>query len=641
MVALDFSVRRVYIAALAAISYVLAYRSLVSHDWPVSRVLGAITADAAILALLFFAFALVDRTLQPRSVAARGHKALHLGIALITVLLAFGAQVLFIKTGEILDIGILAFFLENIHGLAGASKSVIDGDVIFIAIACFGFYATSVFQIKKKPLRIFQYFLLAIPALLLISTLAEDFLNRDQSSLPFREKEFYKGEYADLVNHQMNWLTEGGSSVWRQGILSGLSTVSYFGLTEYQFIEAETQADQIYLSPVTSTPASSSPPNVLFVILESTRADVIGVYEKKKRSSSNTPFLDRLAQNSWLYEHVYTTVPHTSKALVGIYCGTFPKEGTDSFESTTADYPLNCLPRLLEPVNYRTAHFQTAPGSYEGRTQFLKNAGFSHIVVQEDLQPEGNPRYGYLGLDDRLLISPMIKWMKSQKKEGRPFFASMLTVLTHHPYVSPGNVKPVHSPKDAKQDYEKAVRYIDGVLEELLVKMQHDGLLENTVIVITGDHGEAFAEHQQLAHNGVPYEEGMRVPLIIHAPEKLSDARKIKGLRQHIDLLPSILHILDIPYEGILPGKNLFIDSEGHKELITACFYNNYCLNHYHFDGTKFIYFYGKRPSEIYDLRKDPEEKQNLVNLFTEDKLRKRLYRAISIKKSYDEIYPK
>lgn len=641
-ISIDFSVRRVYLASFASIGYVLAHRGLVNQDWTATRILSAAVADGAILAVLFFCFAAIDRWLQPKSLAAQGHKALHMGIALTVVVLAIGAQALFIKTGEILDAGVLEFFLANFHDLTGASQSVIDYEILVMAAVCLGFYLVSTIKLHARAFKFLQYGLLVSPALMLIFSFAREHGSESPFLYLIPQKEGYNRDLAEMGAHQLAWLSKDSPDYWHQGILSGLSTATRLGQSEYAHIEGEIPAQPLYSPPHNLSTTSKNSPNVLFVLLESTRADVVGAYAKEPtpKAPSPTPFLDTLAHKGWRYEYAYTTIPHTSKALVGIYCGTFAQFGASKNPDPDKAYPLTCLPSLLESVSYRSAHFQTAPGAYEGRARFLASAGFSHSVTQEDLDPLKHERFGYLGLDDRLLIPPMLAWMKKTKNEGRPFFASMLTVLTHHPYASPGNVRRTRVAAEAKADYEKAVRYNDDVLRDLITEMEKAGLLDNTIVVITGDHGEAFAEHQQLAHNGAAYEEGMRVPLVVYAPGLLQESRTIGGLRQHIDIVPSILGILNIQYHGTLPGKDLFVDTQGHKEIISSCFYDNYCLNHYSDDGTKFIYFYGKRPSEFYELRTDEKEVTNLAPTHSFLDARARLARAISMKKSYAAAYP-
>jgi hypothetical protein len=337
MFKLDFSVRRVYVASFAAIAYVFAHRSVASHDWHITRTLSAIASDAAILALLFFAYAALDRWLQPKSLAAKSHRAFHFAITLTAIALATGAQVLYQKTGEILDIGIVRFFLTNLDDLTGASQSVIDQDVLLMVVACFGFYFLSLIRMRTPLLKSLQYALFFCPLLLLGFNFVYDQEDSDDAFLQTPENPLYKGKYANLTATQHQWLASN-QAFWREGILSGLSASAAHGITEFRSIEESVTPTKLYASPQKLTPPRITP-NILLIILESTRADVIGAYSESSPSVSHTPYIDTLANNGWLYERAYTTIPHTSKALVGIYCGTFAKFGTDSFESTENHYP--------------------------------------------------------------------------------------------------------------------------------------------------------------------------------------------------------------------------------------------------------------------------------------------------------------
>ena len=220
----------------------------------------------------------------------------------------------------------------------------------------------------------------------------------------------------------------------------------------------------------------------------------------------------------------------------------------------------------------------------------------------------------------------------------RPFFASMLTIATHHPYVSPGNIQPVHDARQAREAYVRAVRDTDAVVGEVFAALRKHGLLDNTLVVITGDHGEAFAEHGQIAHNGVGYEEGIRVPLILHGPI-LGKPRVVGGLRQHLDIVPTVLDAAGIRVSGKLPGRSLLHDPRGHSEVITACFYSDYCLVHVAADGGKVLFFHGKRSLEMYDLNADPAERVNLYSAPMHAGALQRLGAAVRLKKSYEMAY--
>jgi arylsulfatase A-like enzyme len=324
--------------------------------------------------------------------------------------------------------------------------------------------------------------------------------------------------------------------------------------------------------------------------------------------------------------------------LVGIYCGTFPRFETDISEAIAGNLPLTCLPHLLASAGYASAHFQTPPGSFEDRLTFLSNVGFEHRFTQESIAGGDWAKLGYLGVDDRAMVAPAVDWMRRQSQQGRPFFASMLTIATHHPYVSPGNIQPVHDARQAKEAYVKAVRDTDAVVGDLFAALRKHGLLDNTLVVITGDHGEAFAEHGQIAHNGVGYEEGIRVPLILHGP-MLGMPRVVGGLRQHLDIMPTVLDAAGVRVSGKLPGKSLLSDPIGHSEVIAACFYSDYCLSHVAADGGKVLFFHGKRSLEMYDLNADPAERSNLHAEATHANVLQRLSAAVRLKKSFESVY--
>ena len=273
-----------------------------------------------------------------------------------------------------------------------------------------------------------------------------------------------------------------------------------------------------------------------------------------------------------------------------------------------------------------------------GRMQ--ESGGEGEVFLQENFADGDWERFGYVGFDDRAMVEPAIKWMLEQKQGNKPFFASMLTVVTHHPYASPGNITPISSPQEAYQYYLRGLRYTDDLLKDMFNILEAKGLLENTLVIITGDHGEGFGEHGQIAHNGTAYNEGMRVPLIIRTPDKALKSGTIGGLWKHIDLMPTILDVAGIKIKGVLPGKNI-LKSDGHAEIITSCFYENYCLTHIDEQNKKLIYYYGKRNSELYNLDEDFNETKNLLALDVKEKntFENKLVNSVHIKNSYEYVF--
>lgn len=607
--------------------------------------LGAGLADLAIIFLLMLVHGLAQRNLK--GPLKNFFPAVHLLIAVFIALLAVCSQMLFLNTAEVLDLALISFAVREAPALlkvAASEQSLATLEPALLALAFLLLLVAST-RSQRPIIRYLAYASLALPIFFLPVSHAADFLLQKDLRLPtaFQRKDsLYLGTYADLSNKEKAWNASSRQG-WSMGILSGMTVGSAFGRLEYLAYKDKAGVEELYRVDDVSVAESTSRPNVLMIILESVRYDVLGVYgQKDVNQPSVTPFLDEYARQSQVVERAYTTISHTSKALIGIYCGTFPRFSSEIVESQPYGLDnVQCLPGLLDQAGYASAHFQTAPAEFEGRQQLLENLRFDHFTTQESFAGQNWEQLGYLGFDDRAMLEPAVEWMQEQQKNKTPYFASLLTVVTHHPYAYPGSVQPISSPADAFQAYLGALQYTDSLLEELFGRLEKEGLLENTLVIITGDHGEGFAEHGQIAHNGTAYDDGMRVPIIIRPPEKSFTPGTIGGLRQHLDIVPTILETVGIKVTGLLPGNNLLEDRGGHEEIITSCFYDDYCLTHINNSGEKLIYLYGRRNIEYYDLIEDSTEMKNLYDTDAgmEDIIEERLLSAIRWRNSFEAVW--
>ena len=384
---------------------------------------------------------------------------------------------------------------------------------------------------------------------------------------------------------------------------------------------------ELYRSPkITSEPVRR--PNVVLIILESTRADTIA----SGPDTPASPFLSSLAAEGMSFSSAYTTVSHTTKAIVGIMCGMYPRVSMDFIEASYGMLPLQCLPDLMATLGYRTAYFQTAFGGFENREGLVRNLGFDHWETGDDLESERFPRLAYLGLDDAAMLAPALDWIAVRPEQ--PFFLGMLTVVAHHPYLVPGADS---AGRSDRAKYVNAVQYVDSTLKQFFEQMKQRGLTENTVFVVVGDHGEAFGEHGRSQHDSVPYEEVSRIPLIIYGPGVVDAPKQVKGLRTQLDILPTVLELVGAEWSGLLPGKSL-LSTEGHEEVFTACWYNEYCLALVT-PARKYIYNYDNGPVEAFDLVADPHEKKNLAGQLPPEEVRNAVYRMQSWRDSISAFY--
>jgi lipoteichoic acid synthase len=347
--------------------------------------------------------------------------------------------------------------------------------------------------------------------------------------------------------------------------------------------------------------------NVVFVILESTRARSVTPYA---RELTTTPFLGRLAERALRVEHAYAVIPHTSKALVSIQCGVHPKITTAIQEANPGRIPSACLAELLGAEGYATAFIQPAKEEFERRRGLVANFGFETFMGKESL-PRGFDESSYFGYEDDSMLEPALAWVDRQT---RPFFLTVLTLTAHHDYRLPKSFpKRELAAEESLNRYLNALAYTDRFVEKLFAGFEQRSLLAETLFVIVGDHGEAFGEHGRFEHDNVLYEEALAVPLLlVGAGLEEAGGRVVGGLRETSDIVPTVLEVLGFESRGgDLQGMSL-LSTPGHERLYFSCWYTRQCMAVR--EGLrKTVYHYERLPPEVFDLLADPLERHNVV----------------------------
>ena len=350
--------------------------------------------------------------------------------------------------------------------------------------------------------------------------------------------------------------------------------------------------------------------NVVLIHLESTRALATTPYNNDLET---TPFLNELAKNSLLAERAYTTVPHTSKASVSVNCGIEPHLVQPTTEANPDGIPVPCLADLLKEQGYGTVFFQSSTREFEDFEGLVMNFGYGEYYPLETMNTEGLEKTNYFGYEDDIMLKPSEEWLKEHGNE--PFLAEYLTGTGHDDYRC---LSTRYGSEDFSEDeelnrYFNCVRYQDIFLENLFDQYKELGLYENTIFVLYGDHGEAFGEHRRFQHDDVMWEEGLRVPFLIHAPGWFENGERVKGLSNHTDVLPTVLEMLGYEVEdGEYPGYSLLYPIPKNRTLMFSCFHDKACSAS--LTGTeKYIYHHGNQPDEFFDLAEDPLEKNNLA----------------------------
>lgn len=383
---------------------------------------------------------------------------------------------------------------------------------------------------------------------------------------------------------------------------------------------AEEAADQLHTpDPLTLTPVQlrlrdpARPlPNIVLVILESTGAHHTTPGARPGQPPlTETPVLARLALEGLWAPHHTTITPHTSKALVATLCGTEPLLRASADDSGPGGVPPDCLPALLRSLGYRTAFFQTADDRFEDRAGLTYGMGFETFRGRDAIPQAGYPKVNYFGWDEDAMRGPGMAWATAVPDQ--PFFQTYLTLSGYHDYGLPRGA--TRSPVGPDQDpravqHADAVRAVDAFLGRLIDDHARAGLLDNTLFIVQGDHGEAFGEHGRKQHDLVIWEEGLRIPLVLWGAPLQGRQGILSGPRSATDILPTVLDLIGATPTGGRPlSPSLLSPVPADRRLLHACWRTRGCAAE-RTGARKIIDPADQRPVVAHDLEADPTERR-------------------------------
>jgi arylsulfatase A-like enzyme len=365
--------------------------------------------------------------------------------------------------------------------------------------------------------------------------------------------------------------------------------------------------------------------NVLLVTLDTTRADYLGTYGHQRK----TPVFDRLAQQGTRFDRAMSTASVTPVSHASILTGRYNHSHGLRVLSGPGGFQLPdevpTLAEILRAEGYRTGAIHSA---FPVSAFFKLDQGFDtydEVMTELSIRDNGTT-YWDVEKFQRRSDETTNKVLAYLDEVDEPFFLWVHYWDPHDEMKLPPGVE--ESKKGRKRVYAKEVRYVDDQFGRVIQKLENDGRMEETIIVITSDHGEGLGDHDWGGHR-ILYDEQIHVPLILYVPGA-EQAQSVPDLVSTIDILPTVLDYLDLPTPPDVTGRSLRELMEGGSDpdrLIFADQINKlddnakmvtkrptddflYCAMDRRW---KLIY----RPtnphlSELYDLEVDPEEKVNL-----------------------------
>jgi arylsulfatase A-like enzyme len=358
--------------------------------------------------------------------------------------------------------------------------------------------------------------------------------------------------------------------------------------------------------------------NVVLVTFDTTRADYLQPYGHPR---TRTPTLQRLADQGALFEQAFSAAPITAPSHATILTGRYPlAHGVRDNGLFVLDDGESTLAELLHTHGYATA---AAVGAFPVIARFGFDQGFE--LFDDELTGHLEDHHGdrvipkaRMFFDERRagqVNEAVLPWLGEQSRAGRPFFLWLHYFDPHQPFEPP----PPFDQQYADDLYAGEIAYTDQALGRLLDHLDALGQLDRTLIVMTADHGEGLGEHGELTHAVLAYNSTLRVPLIIRAPEGLAAGMRLTERVGTVDIVPTVLDLLDIDIPAAVQGRTLAPLLRGEAGEWRQYYAENLSPHLSHgwgklrvlFDGAH-KYIHGPTP-ELYDLDQDPAELRNLL----------------------------
>lgn len=311
--------------------------------------------------------------------------------------------------------------------------------------------------------------------------------------------------------------------------------------------------------------------NIVLISLESTQDFVI---DQKVNGEEVTPFLNELIKDSFYFNQIYdqTAQGKTSDAEFMMDTSLYPLPSGSVFVRRP-DNTFNSLPQILkEEKDYYAATFHGNVDTFWNRKAMYETLGYDRYFSKEDYTVTEADSVNY-GLKDIPFFKQSAKFMRNLPE---PYYAKFLTLTNHFPFLLEEEdlfIDEAETEEDVVNRYVTTVRYLDESLKTFFDTLKEEGMYEDTIFVLTGDHygiSEKYEDglNELLGEETTPANrmKHKQVPLIIHIPGQEGETISTPG--GAIDIRPTLLHLMGIKTENRYSfGHNLFTRDSDHPVI--------------------------------------------------------------------------
>ena len=369
-----------------------------------------------------------------------------------------------------------------------------------------------------------------------------------------------------------------------------IETVNYFSENELE----------LEYSPVLQLASDSAvrPLNVVVIIAESFSKEYVGALNNY---AGYTPFLDSLIGESLVFTNAFANGKKSIESLPSILSGIPTLMNSAYITGRFASNRIESLPSILKNNGYSSKFYHGGENGTMGFQAFSQLAGIEDYIGRNEYPYKGDYD-GNWGIFDEPFLQFCIEDIS---KMNQPFFASVFTLSSHHPYTIPSKYEDKF--QGGQLPILKSVEYADYSLKRFFDEAREQPWFDETLFVITADHTSQSFTTEYSSAMGI-----YRIPMVYYSPKYL-DARMDDRITQQNDIFPSIIDFLQLDTELISFGNSVFSDENqpfaiSYLNNIYQLIEGDYCLQ---FDGEETIAFY--------NWKNDPQLQNNLVLLEGEE----------------------
>ncbi len=423
-----------------------------------------------------------------------------------------------------------------------------------------------------------------------------------------------------------------------------------------------------------------SRPNIILISIDTLRADHLSCYGYHKKT---TPHIDRIAGEGTIFRRNYSTgvwtPPGHASMLTGLYVSEHGVHGENRLNKN-----IPTIATKLKENGYQTSGFVNNSqvgelvGFDKGHDTFMEiwkgeKPGSTAERIIKGVKRRIRKKLGYEDMGARKTNDLFKSWVVDKIDRSSPFYTFLHYIEPHNPLSPPRTYKNKFMNKPLKnvdmkkiekvaynplvcyiEDqnlnkeeiellkvlYDSEIAYTDSIVGEIIDILKKEGMYDNTMIIITSDHGEHFGEHGHWSHVASLYNEVLHIPLIIKFPKDTKHISEVNACTQLVDIFPTVMEITGVPFDNVTKtsgvslvyGSNnetslhhhVFAEWEGRvpyfiqNRLDTpGCSVNISNITNKMWmvsDGEQKYIYADNGNREFYDLKKDINEQNNLID---------------------------